>query len=185
MMLVLWCTLVSATATAAAPRSVLDRSTGATVALSSKPWVFALDQPHLAAHARDYIALYAMEINIGGKRRHHLAGFFWSTVPGRQRFAGAEPVLRLQVDDRELRLNAQGRSPRDFGVGKWPMKSPQRTALLVVYEVDEALLRQLGTAQRLQLRPETDATLPEEVWFTEWRSGRREFKAFARELLQP
>jgi hypothetical protein len=182
---VLWCALISATAVAAAPRTVLDRSTGATIGLSAKPWVFALDQPHLAAHARDYIALYAMEINIGGKRRHHLAAFFWSTVHGRQHFAGAAPVLRIQVDDRDLRLNSQGRSPRDFGVGQWPLKSPQRTALLMIYEVDEALLRQLGTAQQLQLRPETDTTLPEDVWFAEWRSGRREFQAFVLRLLQP
>lgn len=184
-MLVLLLTASAMPASAAAPRSVLDRSTGATIHLAAKPWVFELDQPHLAANARDYIALYAMEINIGGRRRQHLAAFFWSTVPGRQHFAGLAPGLRLQVDDRELQLDSQGQSPRDFGVGQWPLKAPQRGALLVVYAVDEALLRQLGTAHRLRLRPDGDATLPEDVWFSEWRSARSEFRAFAQQVLQP
>jgi len=178
--------LATGTAThAAAPRSVLDRSTGATIELTAKPWVFGLDQPHLAANARDYIALYALEINIGGKRRHHLAAFFWSTVPGRQQFAGLTPGMQLQVDDRTLRLDSKGQSPRDFGIGQWPLQPPQRTALLVVYAVDEALLRQLGSAQRLRLRPDSDATLPEDVWFSEWRSARGDFRAFAQQVLQP
>ena len=54
------------------------------------------DQPHLAGHARDYIALYAVEINTSGKRSYHLAAFLWSTVPGRERYAGDNPVLQLR-----------------------------------------------------------------------------------------
>ena len=56
----------------AASGTTLDRKTGATLQLSTRPWVLALEQPHLAAHARDYIALYAVEINTAGKRNYHL-----------------------------------------------------------------------------------------------------------------
>jgi hypothetical protein len=172
-------------ASAAAPRSVLDRGTGATIQLSAKPWVLALEQPHLSANARDYIALYAVEINIGGMRRQQLAAFFWSTIPGRQRFAGLKPVIRMQVDDRDLELSSQGQTPREMGISQWPLEAPGRDALLVVYEVDQALLRQLGHAMNLRLRPETDPTLPEDVWFTPWRSARSDFQAFAQQVLQP
>jgi hypothetical protein len=57
--------------------------------------------------------------------------------------------------------------------------------LLTVYAVDQALLRQLTTAASFRLRPLTDSTLPEDVWFTEWRSARRDFQSFADQVLGP
>jgi hypothetical protein len=177
--------LIAVPALAAAPHSVLDRGTGATIQTAAKPWIFALDQPQLAANTRDYIALYAVEINIGGNRRHYLAGFFWSTVPGRQQFAGASPAVSLQVDDRAERLSAKNLRPRDVGISRWPLPLPGRGAVLAVYEVDPALLRQIGLATHLQLRPETDATLPPDVWFTSWREARGAFQSFAEQVLQP
>jgi hypothetical protein len=179
------CTGGAMQAGAAPPRSVLDRRTGATIRFSAKPWVLALEQPQLASHARDYIALYAVETNIGGTRRYQLAAFFWSTVPGRQQFAGASPTLRLQVQDRDLRLDSQGLTAREAGISQWPLQPPGRGALLVVYGVDQALLRQLATAAQFRLRPLTDATLPEDVWFTEWRSARRDFQSFAEQIMGP
>jgi hypothetical protein len=177
--------LMTVPAHAAAPHSLLDRGTGATIQTSARPWIFALDQPQLAANARDYIALYAVEINIGGNRRHYLAGFFWSTVPGRQLFAGASPAISLQVDDRTEQLSARNLRPRDVGISRWPLPLPGRGAVLAVYEVDQALLRQMGLATHLQVRPETDATLPADVWFTAWREARSAFQAFAEQALQP
>lgn len=177
--------LIAMPTLAAAPHSLLDRGTGATIQTSAKPWIFALDQPQLAANARDYIALYAVEINIGGNRRHYLAGFFWSTVPGRQQFAGASPALTLQVDDRAEQLSARNQRPRDVGISRWPLPLPGRGAILAVYEVDPALLRQIAVAGLVRLRPETDATLPEDVWFTSWREARKAFQVFAGQALQP
>lgn len=162
----------------AAEGTLLDRRTGATLQLSTRPWLLALDQPHLAAHARDYIALYAIEINIAGKRGYHLAAFLWSTVPGRSQFAGDKPVLQLRVADRELKLDPHGRTPRDMGISQWPLKPPGHGAVLAIYEVDEALLRALSTDARVQARPTTDASLPEDVWFDVWRSGREAFADF-------
>ncbi|MFO1504134.1 MAG: hypothetical protein U1F39_10005 [Steroidobacteraceae bacterium] len=168
----------------AASGTILDRRTGATLQLSTEPWVLALDQPHLAAHARDYIALYAVEINIAGKRGYHLAAFLWSTVPGRGQYAGDKPVLQLRAGDRELKLDPLGRTPRDMGISQWPLKPPGHGAVLAIYEVDEALLRAMSTDIKLQVRPASDATLPEDVWFDVWRSGRRAFAEFSARTLE-
>jgi hypothetical protein len=167
----------------AASGTLLDRKTGATLQLSTRPWVLALDQPHLAAHARDYIALYAVEINTAGKRSYHLAAFLWSTVPGREQYAGDKPVLQLRAGDRELTLDPLGRTPRDMGISQWPLKPPGRGAVLAIYEVDEALMRAMSTRITLQARPATDATLPEDVWFDVWRSGREAFADFCARAL--
>jgi hypothetical protein len=158
--------------------TILDRKTGATLQLSTRPWVLALDQPHLAAHARDYIALYAVEINTAGKRSYHLAAFLWSTVAGRDQYAGDKPVLQLRVGDRNLKLDPLGRTPRDMGISQWPLRPPGRGAVLGIYEVDEALLRAMSTDISLQARPASDPTLPEDVWFDVWRSGREAFADF-------
>jgi hypothetical protein len=164
--------------TLAASGTILDRRTGATLQLSTKPWVLALEQPHLAAHARDYIALYAVEINTAGKRSYHLAVFLWSTVPGRTRYAGDKPVLQLRVADRTLLLDPLGRTPRDMGISQWPLEPPGRGAVLAIYEVDEALLRAMSTDIGVQARVVNDATVPEDVWFEVWRSGRTAFADF-------
>lgn len=164
-------------------RVVLDRHTGTTQRLSAAAWTFALDQPHLAAHTRDYIALHAVEISNAGARRHFLAAFFWSTVPGRNRFAGDGPSLRLVVDDRELLLDAPLTDLRSAGVGQWPLRPPGRDALAVLYAVDPQLLRQLARAAIVRIRPESDASLPAGVWFEPWRSGQDSFRQFARSVL--
>jgi hypothetical protein len=163
--------------------TVLDRKTGATLQLSTEPWMLALDQPHLAAHARDYIALYAVEINSAGKRSYHLAAFLWSTVPGRTGFAGDKPVLQLRAGDRELVLDPLGRTPRDMGISQWPLKPPGRGAVLAIYEVDEALMRAMSTDIALKARPASDKSLPEDVWFDVWRSGREAFADFCKRTL--
>jgi hypothetical protein len=166
-----------------AAKSVLDRITGATIQLSTAPWVLALEQLHMAAHTRDYLALYAVEINIAGKRSYHLAAFFWSTVPGRTQYAGANPTVTLRVGDRELKLDPLGKTPRDMGISRWPLQLPGKGAVLAVYEVDEALLRTLAVEQPVLARPESDRTLPEDVWFEVWRSGSRAFAEFCERTL--
>jgi hypothetical protein len=177
--------LFAATANDALPAagSVLDRSTGATIQHSTAAWVLALEQLHMAAHTRDYLALYAVEINIAGKRRYHLAAFFWSTVPGRTQYASANPTVTLRVGDRELKLDPLGKTPRDMGISRWPLKLPGKGAVFAVYEVDEALLRALASAQPVLARPESDPTLPADVWFEVWRSGDRAFADFCKRTL--
>ena len=56
--------------------------------------------------------------------------------------------------------------------------------MLAIYEVDEALLRAMSTDIKLQVRPASDATLPEDVWFDVWRSGRRAFAEFSARTLE-
>jgi hypothetical protein len=178
--LVLLLSALSLTGVAAqgAPLSILDRSTGATIVDAEAPWTLALEQPHLAANSRDYIALYAVEINVSGKRRYHLAAFLWSTVPARAGFGGTSPEITLRVDDRELHLKSPGQTPRELGISQWPLTPPGRGATLVVYEVDTALLRQLANAGSCQAHVDSDPTVPQDVWFEEWRDGRRAFSRF-------
>jgi len=49
--------------------------------------------------------------------------------------------------------------------------------------VDEALMRAMSTDIALQVRPASDKSLPEDVWFEIWRSGREAFADFCRRTL--
>ena len=160
----------------------LDQRTGTTQQITREPWVLALDQPHLAAHARDYIALNAVEISNAGKRHQYLAAFYWSTVPGRNDFAGDSPALHLLIDDRDLTLAPISQSVRDAGISEWPMRLPGRDAKLVLYDADAQLLRQIATAVRLRAKPQPVADLPADIWFEPWRDGRASFRAFASQV---
>jgi hypothetical protein len=173
--------LVAVTAQSA-PRAVLDRRTGATVMVSERPWLLALEQPHLAANARDYAALYAVEINIAGKRREHLAVFFWSTIANRKDFAKSPPRVSLRIDDRIIKLEPLKSTARELGISEWPLKPPGRGATLVIYDADPALLRQLSVAKICGLRTESDAGM-EDVWFEEWQDGRQAYAAFVHATL--
>jgi hypothetical protein len=163
--------------------ATLDRSTGTTLRITGAPWILALEQPHLAAHARDYVALHAVEISNGGQRRYFLAALYWSTVPARNRHAGSRPGLRLLLDDRDISLRPAAQSLREAGIGRWPMRLPGRDALVILYAADAQLLRQLGHAGRLLARPEPDSGAAPDAWFETWRDGRGPFRSFAGAVL--
>jgi hypothetical protein len=183
--LMLLCLAGEASGADGAVRSILDARTGTTVQVTIKPWTLALEQPQLAAHARDYIALHAVQVSNGGMRRHFLAAFFWSTVPGRNRHAGDAPALRLLIDDRDVRLSVPVRLLLDTGLSSWPLRLPGRDALLVMYAVDAQLLRQLGYATSLRIRPGIESSLPAQVWFESWRDARPAFRSFAAQVAVP
>lgn len=162
----------------------LDPRTGTTLQVTAEPWVLALDQPHLAAHARDYVALQAVQASNGGQHRYYLAAFYWSSVPGRNRHAGQDPALRMLLDDRDLQFTP-GMSLRDAGISQWPRRAPGRDALVMLYVVDPQVLRQLGHAGRLRVRPEPASGLPPEIWFDTWRDARHALRIFAAQVLPP
>jgi hypothetical protein len=161
----------------------LDRSTGTTLRITGAPWVLALDQPHLAAHARDYVAMHAVEVSNGGQRQYFIAALYWSTVPARNRHAGNRPGLRLLLDDRDISLQPAAQSLREAGIGRWPLRLPGRDALLILYAAETQLLRQLGHAGRLRARPEPESGPAPDAWFETWRDGRGPFRDFAGAVL--
>ena len=164
------------------PRSVLDQQTGATLALAAQPWLFARDQPHLAAHARDYVGLYAVDINTAGSHRTFLAVFFWSTIDRRKGFAGEVPRVELLVDDRRVRLIPGSESARDLGISAWPLAAPGKGAVFQVYAVDAALLRQLAESRFTSVRLLDDIDGDDEPLLT-WKDGRRALVEFAQAVL--
>jgi hypothetical protein len=122
-------------------------------------------------------------VSNAGRRQYHLAAFYWSTVPGRNRYAGPSPTLRLLLDDRDVSLKPSDQSLRDAGISQWPLRLPGRDALLLLYAADPQLLRQLGHAGTLRVRPEPGSGVPPDAWFDTWRDARPSFRDFAERVL--
>jgi hypothetical protein len=160
------------------PREHLDRRTGATLQIAAEPWIFAREQPQLAVNARDYLTVYPLRVNVGGRLAHYLAVFEWSTVD--RRVAAPEPddaAFELLLDDRRVPLRGGGATLRDAGIADWPLPPPGRGARLHVYAVEESMLRYWGAATLVRVRKGGDASDPD-ARFDAWRDGRAALVAF-------
>src|ERR1700721_2863548 len=66
-----------------APREILDEQSGSTLSVVASPLVFARERTDVAAHARDYATLVAVEVDNSGKYSEYLLLYRWSTVDRR------------------------------------------------------------------------------------------------------
>src|SRR5271166_5150396 len=76
--------LPACTGTPRAPsQQVLDEQSGNTLLIVKQPLVFARERIDVAAHARDYATLVAVEVDASGSYHDYLLLYRWSTVDKR------------------------------------------------------------------------------------------------------
>ena len=143
-------------ACAAAPRQAashefLDEQTGTTLSVVAKPLVFARERTDVAAHARDYATLVAVEVDNSGKYREYLLLYRWSTV---------DPRMSPAPDPHagELRILADGRVIDLMPLEQMPVSLSRRRELHVpdhgdviahAYPVDSSTLRFIASSREL------------------------------------
>ena len=66
-----------------AAQEIFDESDASTLLVTAKPIVFARERSDLAAYARDYATVVAVEIDISGEYSDYLLVYRWSTVDRR------------------------------------------------------------------------------------------------------
>src|SRR5260370_26883984 len=64
----------------AASQEIFDESDASTLLVAARPIVFARERSDLAAHARDYATVVAVEVDISGDYSDFLLVYRWSTV---------------------------------------------------------------------------------------------------------
>lgn len=163
----------------------LDPRTAVTVKTVAAPFVYAHDVPAIAANARDYLSIGAVETNRMGTRAHYLVAVLWSTV---DRWTGGTPPaaperLRLVLDGKPHEWAVQTHAGREAGVGD-PVFRPERGYLAESwFAVSFADLRALGRGAPATIESD-DAEGTTTTW-TAWRPGDREFAAFLDSLPEP
>ncbi|MDP8986588.1 MAG: hypothetical protein M3N97_16405 [Pseudomonadota bacterium] len=147
--------LVACTAAPSNPsREIFDEQSASTLLVAGAPLVFARDRSDVAAHARDYATLVAVEIDVSGEYRQYVLLYRWSTVDRRM-----SPPPR--PDDGELVILADGRTIDLLPLPQFPVDLRARRALHIpardevvahAYPVDPATLHYLATSRELTVR---------------------------------
>jgi hypothetical protein len=168
----------------AAPHEFLDEQTGTTLSVVAKPLVFARERIDVAAHARDYATLVAVEIDNSGKYGEYLLLYRWSTVDPRM-----SPVPSPNAG--KLRILADGRVIDLVPLEQMPVSLSRRRELLVpqhgdviahAYPVDTATLRFIATSRELAvLMPQEPLDTP----FQMWEDGRKALEQFVQRTSGP
>jgi hypothetical protein len=161
---------------AAGSRELYDERTGDTLSVVSKPLVFARERTDVAAHARDYATLVAIETDRSGQYSDYLLLYRWSTVDRRM---SAPPDaqaghLRILTDGRTIDLTPLEEMPVSVSP---QLYAPKRADDVIrAYRTDAATLRYLAMSRDLTVRMTQEAL---DTPFKIWVDGRTELGEFA------
>jgi hypothetical protein len=169
---------------AASPREVFDEQTGNTLTVVAKPLVFARERSDLAAHARDYATLVAVEVDHSGTSADYLLVYRWSTVDRRM-------LPRQDAGGGRLRLIGGGRELNLLPIDTLPVGLDSMLSLHMpahgaastrAYAVDVDTLHFIALSSALTLRlPQEPLDAPFQVW----EDGRPALERFVRQTSVP
>ena len=163
---------------AAASHEFLDEQTGTTLSVVAKPLVFARERIDVAAHARDYATLVAVEVDSSGKYNEYLLLYRWSTVDPRMSPApGAHAgELKILADGRVIDLTPLEPMPVSLRRRKELHVPPHGDVVAHAYPVDTATLHFIAASRELTvLMPQEPLDTP----FQLWEDGRPALEQFA------
>jgi hypothetical protein len=177
--------LASCAARPPAPsQEIFDESDASTLLVVAKPIVFARERSDVAAHARDYATLVAVEIDISGDYGDYLLLYRWSTVD-RRMLPPPDPAggaMRIVADGRVFNFTPVDRLPVNFAQRRELHMPKHDDVIPRGYKVDAETLRFLATSQELTLRmPQEPLDLP----FRLFEDGRRALLEFLKPVFAP
>jgi hypothetical protein len=182
--LIALCLVSCGTLPASPAPEMIDEKTGNTVTVVARPIVFARDRTDVAAHARDYATLVAVEIDRSGNFKDFLLVYRWSTVDKRMSPPPGSSMgdLKLLGDGRVIELQALDSVPVGIQAEN-EMHLPRHGAALVhAYLVDHDLLRFIAASRTLTLQlPQESLDTP----FNLWKDGRAELDVFLHQTSAP
>jgi hypothetical protein len=152
---------VSAPATA--PREYLDEQTAATITAVKQPWIFTREQ-NVDNGQRDFLHLYAIDVNRMGEHRQYIAALQSSAAD-----TSVRPILELTAGGQTHTLEALAQSPHEIGIAQPIAESYTLTSAWWFYPVDKQTLATLANAGDLRAQMIVGN---EPVAYALWRDGR-------------
>jgi len=150
-----------------APREFLDEQSGTTLSVVAAPLVLARERTDVAAHARDYATLVAVEIDNSGKYRTYLLLYRWSTVD-RRMSAPPDPgagELRILADGRTIELKPLERVPIGLTRRRELHLPDHGDVVTHAYPIDAPTLHFIAGSRSLTVRmPQEQLDVPFELW---------------------
>ena len=159
-------------------REIIDEQSVNTLIVVSTPLEFARARTDVAAHARDYATLVAIEIDKAGRYSDFLLLYRWSTVD-RRMSPPPDPEqgeLHILADGRDIDLEPLADMPLSLAKRQELYVPPHGDLIAHAYRADVATLRFIASSRRLIVRlPQERLDTP----FALFRDGRRALGDFA------
>ncbi len=169
---------------AADSHEFLDEQTGTTLSVVAKPLVFARGRIDVAAHARDYATLVAVEVDNSGKYNEYLLLYRWSTVDPRMSPAPDSHAgeLKILADGRVIDLTPLEQMPVSLTRRRELHVPPHGDVTPHAYSIDTATLHFIAASRELTvLMPQEPFDTP----FQLWEDGRPELAQFVKRASGP
>jgi hypothetical protein len=147
------------------PREYLDEQTAATITAVKEPWIFTREQ-NVANGQRDFIHLYAIDVNRMGNHQQYIAAL-WSSAGD----SALRPILELTAGGQTRRLQASTQSPREIGIAQPIAQSYTLTSAWWFFPVDKPTLAELANERNLRAQLIVGN---ERIAYALWRDGRDE-----------
>jgi hypothetical protein len=160
----------------------LDTQTAMTVRVVAEPFVYGHDVPELAANARDYLSVGAVELDNMGRHRFFLVLVSWSTID-RARLNTPVPAQPERIEwsekSRVREWAVTSHQPRELGAGMPLLEPPVARMGESWIEVKAADLRSLADEP-----PETIDAVVNGIRqrYTLWRRADGPLREFAASL---
>ena len=165
-------------------REMFDEQTGNTLTVVSKPIVFARERTDVAAHARDYATLVAVEVDHSGTFKNYLLLHRWSTVDTRMSPAPGPEAgeMRLLGEGRELKLQPLDSLPISINAGRELYVPRHGAAVTRAFAVDGDILRFIAVSRLLMLQMPQEAL---DTPFQIYEDGRGALQEFLQQTSAP
>ena len=153
------------------PQEVFNEENASTLLVAARPLVFARPRSDVAAHARDYATLVAVEIDRSGDYSQYLLLYRWSTVD-RRMLPPPDPdagALRITADGRAIDLKPLDRLPVDFSQRRELHMPKHDDVIPRGYKIDNATLRFIAASHEITVRMPQESL---DTSFTMWEDGR-------------
>lgn len=179
-----------ATPRAVTPREYLDETTAATVTVAADPWIYSekrarpgstLTDYRPAAvgtlpgetvpESRDFLSVYAIDVNRMGSHRQYLAVLQSLPRVGTPGAEGSAPTLELRVAGQTLSLQPITQTPRELGIAQAPAQEAMRGSQWWYFPVDKDVLTAIGGTRDLQAALLVNG---ERTAYDIWRDGSAE-----------
>jgi hypothetical protein len=151
------------------PREYLDEQTAATITVVADPWIFTSEQFGASLNDRDYLNVFAIDVNRMGNHRQYLA--VQQSAPPATLAGTAVPTLELQGGGQTLLLQPAVETARQLGISKPLAPAYSGSAKWWYFPVDKQVLSTVGRAKDLRA---TLIASEQRLAYTMWRDGSEE-----------
>lgn len=155
---------------AVTPREYLDEQTAATITVVSDPWIFTRGQEQVNSEQRDFLHVYAIDVNRMGNHRQYLA-VLQSLPPAELSTSTTTPLLALKSSYETMQVKATDQDARDLGIAQPIAEAYSLGASWWYFPVDKQTLAKIANSRDLSAEMIVD---DERLSYVLWRDGREE-----------